>query len=188
MLNKLIVGMLLVVASSAACADQKVFDMKGMEDRTASRAQSGTETAPESPAAAIAEGDMSLETLERLFKSAYFKISVVGEDTLSVQMSADLSAKIHIDRQHKLLFFYKVYGFKSQADQAKRVDLANRINDSAILVRASVPDDHSDSLVLDYYLPYEDSVLAFQVVNGLRRFSEVANKAVIQFDSGDIVE
>lgn len=189
MVNKLLIGILLVCASTAASADQKGFDMKAIEARTASAAQSGTTASTAaSPAASIAEGDMSVEALDRLFKNAFFKTTIEGEDRIVIQISADRGARIHIDRQHKLLFFYKVFGFKGQAKESSRIDLANRINASVILVRASVPGDHTDSLVIDYYLPYEEAVPTYQIVNALRNFSEVAVKAVSQYDSEDIVE
>lgn len=188
-MNKLAVGMLLACASTTSFAGEKVLDMKGIEARTTNQAHVGAETASaESTPALISEADMSIEMLERLFKSAFFKTTLMGENRLAVQLSADRSAIIDIDRQHKLLFFYKVFGFKKQAAVANRVDLSNRINNGAILVRASVPEDDSSSLVIDYCLSYEETVLAFQVVNGVRSFSDVASKAVSQFDREDIVE
>ncbi|MDD2721843.1 MAG: hypothetical protein PHH47_11110 [Gallionella sp.] len=187
MLNKLLAGILLACASSVACADQKQFDMREIEASTSPGAHVAV-VAPPAEDTRINEQDMSVETLERLFRSAFFKTSQEGENGLVVQVSADRSVRIHIDRQHNLLFFFKVFGFKGGAEQSRRIDLANRINNSVILVRASVPDDHTDSLVLDYYLSYQEAVLAYQVVNAARDFSDVAVKAVNQFDSDDIIE
>lgn len=185
--NKVLFGILLACASTAASADPKLLDMKAIEAGAAGQAQVAAPSAAD-PVARISEQEMSVETLERLFRSAYFKAAAEGDNRLIVQVSADRSVRIQIDRQHKLLFFFKVFGFKGGAQESRRLDLANRINNSVILVRASVPDDHDDSLVLDYYLSYQDAVLAPQVVNAAREFSDVAVKAVSQFDSEDIVE
>jgi hypothetical protein len=55
-------------------------------------------------------------------------------------------------------------------------------------VRASVLDEHPNGLVFDYFLSYDASVPAYQIVWGLRYFSEVVNKAVNEYDTENIVQ
>lgn len=185
MKNMWIFGALLVCACNLALADEKVFDFKRVEEKPSVGTDSSSGA---SSVDMIAEGDMTRESLEDLFKSAFFKTTTLGDDDLSVQVSSDRSVRVHIDRLHKLLLFYKVFGFKNKTADVKRIELANRINSKVIWVRASAPDDHSDSLVVDYSLPYDGSILTYQIVSSLRYFADVALKAVSQQDTEDIVK
>lgn len=168
MCNKWILGILLVLASSFGLAKEVVTD------------------APNT--VTIEENDMSQARLEQLFKSSFYKTKTVSNGDLIIQFSNGGNALVKIDSGRKLLRYYKVYGFKEKGMKANKIELANRVNGDVIFVRASVPLEDPDSLLLDYFLSYEGGISAFQVVSTLRYFSEVAGNAIIEQDTGNIIE
>lgn len=171
MCGKWMLGLLLVFASSCAFADDKVAGEK----------------LPASNSTVIAESDMSMATLEQLFKNSFFKTSTVGNGDLSIELGNG-HAQIHLDKDHKLLRYYKVFSFRKPEADTRKIVLANQINSNVILVRAFVLDEHLDSLVFDYSLPYDVGATAYQIVSTLRTFSDVAHKAVNEYDTENIVK
>lgn len=135
----------------------------------------------------IAESDMSQATLEQLFRRSFLKTSQFEKSGLSIQLGSGVNVLVRLDETHKLLHYYKVFGFNKPEASPGKISLANEINDNVILVRASVPKENPDSLVLDYFLPYEDGIPAYQIVATLRYFSEVSSKAVNQYDVDNLV-
>lgn len=168
---KWIIGLLLVCVSSCAFADDMVSENKPSTSNST----------------VIAESEMSIATLEQLFKNSFFKTSTVSNGDLSIQIGSG-HVQVRMDKDHKLLRFYKVFSFRKPEADPRKIAMANQINSNVVLVRASVLDERPNGLVFDYFLSYDASVPAYQIVWGLRYFSEVVNKAVNEYDTENIVQ
>jgi hypothetical protein len=64
--------------------------------------------------------------------------------------------------------------------------LFEQLNSGVILSRFSMP--REDVLLSEYFLPYEEGISEYQVINCLRLFERVTTGAIRQFDTDDLVE
>lgn len=170
MKKNFIFGLLLVFASGCAIADDKATADKS----------------PASNSTVIAESEMSSVTLEQLFKKSFFKTNTVSNGDLNIQVGSGY-VQVHTDKDHKFLRFYKVFSFRKPEADPGKIAMANQINSNVILLRASVLDEHPNVLVFDYFLSYDTSISAYQIIWTLRYFSDVANNAVSEYDTENIV-
>jgi len=137
----------------------------------------------------VAASDMTPTMLESIFTQALFKTSYLENGDLSVQFGAGGGrATVHIDQAHQLLRYYRVYRFKTSATDTQKLELANRINREIIMVRTYIPKGQADTLVVDYFQPYDESVTRYQIASTARYSMDVAMKAVNQMDEEDIVK
>ena len=135
----------------------------------------------------LADSEVSLDTLEQLFKRAFFNTSRDSDGDLVVQGDGP-RVIVLLDDEKQMVKFLAMYGLKDNAPLQLKHTLVNKMNDDVIFVRFSVPEQRSDMLVADYYLPYEGGISAFQIINAMRLFSRVVPGAIRVCDELDLVE
>lgn len=94
---------------------------------------------------------------------------------------------VTLNKKNKLIKFTALYHLKNTVSLELKHSLINLMNDDLIFSRFSVPDNHSDVLVSDYYLPYEAGVIGQNFVSSLRLMSRINNHAIRNCDPQDII-
>jgi hypothetical protein len=84
--------------------------------------------------------------------------------------------------------FLTTFTFLPKATLAERFDLANRINDDYILVRATIRGENQRELHMDYYVLVGPGVSRAVVVAAARRFLEVVTEAVPASDTERLIK
>ena len=125
----------------------------------------------------LAEDQVSIESLQQLFKRAFFKASIDEDGDLVVQGEGP-RVFVMLLADNKLIKFMCMYGLREDAPMADKLALVNRMNDDVILGRFCVPVERPDLLMADYYLGYEEGVSAYQVINAMRMFGRVVQGAI----------
>jgi hypothetical protein len=126
--------------------------------------------------------------LLQLFKNALMKASLDEENDIRVTTMPGSLFLIQVLSEQKMLKYVGMFGFKDneQANTSEKLALLNQLNSGIILSRFSMP--REDVLLSEYFLPYEEGISSYQVVNCLRLFERVTTGAIRQFDTSNLVE
>ena len=135
----------------------------------------------------IVESEVTPETIHRLFTRAFYSTHM--DDDEDIIVNADpISVYISINKNTKLLKYTAPFRIDPDAPLALKHVLANKMNDDVILCRFSIPDDHDDMLVADYFLSFGESISSFQIVSTLRLFVSVVSNAIGNCDDNDLIK
>ena len=134
----------------------------------------------------IAEDQVAPGTIRDLFRRAFFSTSLDDDGDVRVETD-DPTVFVSINADNKLVKYTTVYGLKNSASLESKHAFVNKMNDDVIFCRFSVPEEAPNILMVDYYLPYGEGVLAFQIVRSLRLFARVVPRAIYDCDDNDIV-
>jgi hypothetical protein len=133
----------------------------------------------------LAEEEVTIPNLVQLFEQAFFKTEVDGDGDIVVHTDGPRVC-VRLPEGKQLVKLFALYGLKSARLEQKHA-LVNRMNDDFVLVRFSIPDQHPEILMADYYLPFDRGIGSFQIISSLRRFAGVVVAAIKKCDNEDIV-
>ena len=141
---------------------------------------------PAEAAEVIAENDVTPENIRTLFKRAFYSASLDDDGDVCVDTDG-LRVHVTVMDNTKLLRYVTVYGIKDTAPLESKHAFVNKMNDDVILCRFSIPEHDHDALYADYFLPFGEGVLAFQIVSALRWFARVVSSAIRDCDENNLV-
>jgi Putative bacterial sensory transduction regulator len=127
--------------------------------------------------------NLSKEILKSLFDAAFMETSYDLEGDLRVKEGLSCWIFAGEDRIKLLAMF----GFKSHATRAQRLEFVNRVNREYIIVRATVR-DQNDDLSVDHDFSIRGGVTPAMIVQSTKRFLSILLPAVQNCDSDDIVK
>ncbi|BCM89862.1 hypothetical protein IAD21_01710 [Abditibacteriota bacterium] len=133
----------------------------------------------------IAEKDISLARLQAIFEAAFVENDVDEDGDLYIRTENGTKIFVSLDERNKLVRFTALYGLKEDAVEADRTALANTLNDNIVFVRFSATT--RNSLVCDYYLPYNGAVSPLHVVTVTRLFNRIIASSLGEYDTADIL-
>lgn len=133
----------------------------------------------------IAEKDVSLVALQSVFESAFVENDVDEDGDLYIRTENSTKIYVSLDERNKLVRFTALYGLREEATEAERIALANTLNDNIVFVRFSATT--RNSLVCDYYLPYNGAVSPLHVVTVTRLFNRIIASSLGEYDTADIL-
>ena len=133
----------------------------------------------------IAEKDVSLASLQSVFESAFVENDVDEDGDLYIRTENSTKIYVSLDERNKLVRFTALYGLREEASEAERVALANTLNDNIVFVRFSATT--RNSLVCDYYLPYNGAVSPLHIVTVTRLFNRIIASSLGEYDTADIL-
>ncbi|HEY9750269.1 MAG TPA: YbjN domain-containing protein [Allocoleopsis sp.] len=134
----------------------------------------------------LPENQVTRETLQRCFKSAFLKTEIDEDGDLRVQSDFGIHPFVMIDEDRKLIKFMSLFSLKENIPEEDKLKLVNKLNDDVILVRFSV--NQPDLLVADYYLFYEEGISTYQIIHTFKRFAKITVQAIEEHDTEDLLE
>lgn len=135
----------------------------------------------------IVESEVTPENIRELFSRAFYNTDL--DDDGDVVVNAEpISVFISINRNNRLLKYSTYYKVDETAPLESKLAFVNKMNDDVVLCRFSIPEDHEDTLVADYFLPFGESISSFQIVSALRLFALVVVNAISDCDDDDLVK
>jgi len=134
----------------------------------------------------LEENKVNKTNILHIFKNAFMKASLDEDEDIRVTSGLGSVFLIEVLSDKKMLKYVSMFGFKTSASASKKLAFLNELNSGVILSRFSMPRD--DVLLSEYFLPYEEGIPSYQVINCLRLFERVTTGAIRQFDTSDLVE
>ena len=128
----------------------------------------------------VSEANLSRDGLKAMFDAAKLPATVDRDGNLTVKPGAVLIYVLPGKDRVRLL---ANFGFAARATYPEKLDLANRINDGYIVVRAAVPGDRPAELAIDHYVPLGNGVSRATLVAVTRRFAAIVEEAVGAVDT-----
>jgi hypothetical protein len=122
----------------------------------------------------LTEDKVNIAKIKEIIESAFLKATLDNDGDLIVHTDNGPRVIISVDEDRKLIRFLLIYDNESGWFKAEHT---NRMNDSYIFARFSVP-DQGDRVDIDYFLPFEGGVIAYQLISALRIFARVAPAAI----------
>jgi len=137
------------------------------------------------PTELVTPDNATPEALRDIYDQAYMDVTLDGEHGV-IRIREELTARAHLSESRDRLQLLAVYGVKDEAQRADRLELANRVNENYVLVRAGIDDD--GDLWFDYCLLLKGGVTKKAIVQATRAFLTLVPKAVNECDEDGIVE
>jgi hypothetical protein len=122
----------------------------------------------------IPESDVTAQALQRLFESAFLDCTIDADGDLRVE-DAGIITYVILDPDKKILTLHSQWGLKESASEFSKLQYANRMNDTLVLVRFYIP--KPTTLACDLQMVYEGGLLPLQLMKTYRRFINVCQGA-----------
>lgn len=142
---------------------------------------------PPETAEYIVENEVTPETIRDIFSRAFYSTDL-DDDGDVVVIAEPTSVLISINKDNRLLKYSTYYRVDETAPLNSKLAFVNKMNDDMVFCRFSIPEDHEDTLVADYFLPFGESISSFQIVSSLRLFALVVVSAIRDCDDDDLVK
>ena len=128
----------------------------------------------------------TIELIQEIFEQAYMD-ATLDEEKRQIRLREEgVIARAYLSESKERLQLYALYGIKEEAQRAERLELANRINENYVLIRAGIDDD--GDLWFDYCVLLKGGVTRKAIVQATRIFMMLFPKAVNECDDESIVE
>ena len=137
------------------------------------------------PTELLTPDTVTIDAVRAVYEQAYLDVTFDAERQF-VRIKEDVVARAHLSESKERLQLVAVYGVKDDADRTARLELANRINENFVLVRAGIDDD--GDLWFDYCVYFKGGVTPKALVQVTRAFLSIVPKAVAECDEDGIVE
>lgn len=136
----------------------------------------------------LAENEVTIPNLVQLFKRAFLKTSFDDDGDLFVNINS-VPVYIYIDNGNKYLRFESIFRFKEADNLGLKYQMMNNLNDEWMMVRFRVPaNSHTNLLLSDFHIPYEEGILPFQIIASIRLFAEIVPAAIQKADEHGLME
>ena len=140
---------------------------------------------PAPPADPLTEANLSRDALRAAFQAGKLATNLDPAGNLLVRIG---TTNVNVLTGKGAIRLLASFAFAPRATYQEKLDLANRINDSYIVVRASVPADRPGDLMLDYYVMLGTGVSRANLVGFAQRFVEIVTEAVATLDSEHLLQ
>lgn len=124
----------------------------------------------------LTEDEVNIAKIKEIIEKAFLKATLVNDGDLIVYIDNGPRVIMSVDKDRKLIRFLSIYANESGQLGAKHT---NRMNDSYVLARFCIV-DQGNRVDVDYYLPFEGGVIAYQLISALRILARVAPAAIHQ--------
>lgn len=123
--------------------------------------------------------NITLVKLKSFFDSALLNTEITSENTLKVEDDW-IKVNVRVNKDWNLIVFSASWNLKSSVQEIKKLQLANKINEKLIVIRASVL--NQNILYCDYYVSYKGGITHLMIINNYRLFNRVFRST---FDKDD---
>ncbi len=127
----------------------------------------------------------SIELLREIFDDALMEVSI-DEEHGFIRLREEIVAKVSLHESKERIGVIAFYGIKEDAQRIDRLELANRINDQYVMIRACIEDE--GDLCFDYTIVIKGGVTRKFVAHAVRQFLKLVPRAVSECDEDGIVE
>lgn len=134
----------------------------------------------------VHENSVSVTKLREIYKVAFMRTEIDEDGDLRVLDESGMKVLVSLDDRNNLIKFLTVYRLRKNANTVTKLAFTNKLNDSLVFARFSMA--REDILCIDYFLPYTEGVLPFQIVSATKLFMNVVRGATLQHDDDNLIE
>ena len=128
--------------------------------------------------------DINSSTLKQMFEDAYMEAIVDHDGDLRVDEDG-LGCYVLPHNEGDRIKLLTVWQARQGCTVARRLEFANRVNDSIITVRVSIGED--DLIFFDYYIPVEGGITPKAIVLATKHFLAVQKMAVLECGGQEVL-
>ena len=174
-------------AFAASLAMLLALPCAGVQAQQPARPAPQGQAAPRPAAGAdmVSEATVSRDMLKAMYDAAKVPASLDGGGNLILNLS---QVKVFVLPGKDSVRLMASYDFAPRATWQEKLDLANRINDEYIMVRALLPEKWPGTLSLDYYVMLGAGISRATMVAITRRFAEVVVEAIGATDTDRLIK
>ncbi|MCZ2343182.1 MAG: YbjN domain-containing protein [Bacteroidales bacterium] len=132
----------------------------------------------------ITPDTVSIEVIRDIYDAAYLDV-ILLEETQQLSIRDEIKARATLAQTNERLQLLAYYEIQPDATRADRLELANRINDRFVLIRAGV--DEEGDLWFDYTVLLKGGVTKKMIVQATRVFLMLVPRAVQECDEDNII-
>jgi hypothetical protein len=133
----------------------------------------------------VTEANLSRDGLKAAFDAAKMTTAIDAVGNLSVAFP---QVRVNVVPAKDVVRLLVSFSFAPRAAMQERLDLANRINDGYIMVRAAVPAERPGELSVDHYIVLGPGVSRAAIAAATRRFADVVVEAVGALDTDNLLK
>ena len=133
----------------------------------------------------ITPDNASIELIKDVYEAAFMDVAL-DDEKKQLRIREEVLARCFLSESKERLQLVAYYGIKDDAQRIDRLELANRINENYVLVRAGIDDD--GDLWFDYTILLKGGATRKALVQATRVFLMLVPKAVNDCDEDGIVD
>lgn len=133
----------------------------------------------------VTEANLSRDLMKAVYDAAKVPASLDGGGNLVVNLP---QVKVFVLPGKDSVRLMASYDFTPRATWQEKLDLANRINDEYIMVRALLPEKWPGTLSVDYYVMIGAGISRATMVAITKRFGEVVVEAIGATDTDRLIK
>jgi len=117
--------------------------------------------------------ELTIPRLHEVYKAAFMNPEIGADGDIKLELE-NIKVFVKIEAEKKIMRLYALFGTKPGTTRQQVLELANRINDGLVMLRACYPAAFpSVALWLDHDLDIEAGMTAEDIVSETRRFRTV---------------
>jgi hypothetical protein len=121
----------------------------------------------------IGKEELTGQKMMEIYTAAYMDPHIDADGDVTIVLDG-IKILVTVDTPRSVLRLVALFGVKAGVNRQQVLELANRINDGLIMLRASYPAALAlPSLMIDHYLVTEAGLSGLEIVDETRRFRTV---------------
>jgi hypothetical protein len=121
----------------------------------------------------IGKEELTGQKMMEIYTAAYMDPHIDADGDVTIVLDG-IKILVTVDTPRSVLRLVALFGVKAGVNRQQVLELANRINDGLIMLRASYPAALPlPSLMIDHYLVTEAGLSGLEIVDETRRFRTV---------------
>ncbi len=133
----------------------------------------------------LTEATLSKATLRAMYDAAKLPTELDVAGNLTIKVGA---VTVYVLADQDRIRLMTSYSFAPRAAHPEQLDIANRINDGYIMVRAAIPPDKPGTITIDHYILVAGGVARAYAVAVTRRFAAVVHEAIDAVDTERLLQ
>lgn len=132
----------------------------------------------------IHESEVSIRTLEKIFRAAFIKYDRDSDGDLFIEEDG-ICIFFRVVPDNNRLVLFTIFPLHKRINLVKKAAWANYLNNELVLVRFALSEE--DRLWCDYSLYYDGGLNPIQLISTCRLFARVCRRAILEHDKDSLV-
>lgn len=135
----------------------------------------------------IDASNVTTQTIEQIFKSAYMQYEIDTDGEFKVREN-NLNCFIRLESEKKRIAFSIIFILKNTVSDLEKLKISNILNKDFVMVRFAVVGENKDLLWCDYNIFYEDGFNPANFIRSLKLFSEICQHVISSKEYSYIID
>ncbi len=133
----------------------------------------------------VTAANLSRDGMRAIYDAAKLPAAIDASGNLTVKVGAVM---LYVLASEDRIHLLATYSFAARATHPEKLDLANRINDGYIVVRAAIPADKPGEISIDHYILLGPGASRGLIVAVTQRFAAIVHEAIDATDTERLLQ